>query len=228
MPDRPPHARVPPRLAPRPHARARGRGGSTRGVGLLPPLLIGAALLHAGCEPPPRSSPGAEDWGARGLEPSAPEPPGLPPEAAPAAAPATPAAGPSAPPRPPNEQALEATRALQMVDEMLRAMRKAADAVGDGPPCEQAYLSNIAAEAARRETLLSEPLTAHRADDGWDIAPRARFLELCERLPEPMRRCAIYGHGVDHRDRCRAQEQALSPAALEAWRGLRQRRRRVP
>lgn len=108
--------------------------------------------------------------------------------------------------------AADYARVMGLMQQATTEMRRAADAATGADDCERGYNSTVAAEAARRRVLAENEITRDRPMPEWDVAPRARFLEICAALPAPAQRCTIWTYKVDHREQCEAAKNELSMA----------------
>ncbi len=153
-------------------------------------------------------------------------PPSAPASPAPAGAATTPAtppirARPAEPSGRSSEQAAsELGEAMDVLNRTMIAMREAGEGAAGASPCEHAYLSRMAADRARNQTLDQSPVTARAPRPRWIIAPREEFITHCETLPEALQRCAAFERLQQDRPACEEQLGALTAKRRRAWEAL--------
>ncbi|MEM9865417.1 MAG: hypothetical protein AAF938_27675 [Myxococcota bacterium] len=97
--------------------------------------------------------------------------------------------------------------ALRRFSELLQAMQTAAReaAEAEATPCAAAHAS---LEAASRVALSAD---LPRRPTPPRLAPRARFIELCETLPEPLQRCGRFDYRRDNGEQCKGLFDGATP-----------------
>lgn len=114
---------------------------------------------------------------------------------------------------------------LRAVGELMQTMREAAAeaAEGESTLCGQAHAAMVAAVEAQQEGIRS--LSNTREPDRWLIAERARYIELCEQLPEDAQRCARFDYRLQNGRECGPIMEALSQAQKDAMEEMAHRER---